>query len=111
MSTLKNALCYTFGSMAAKQTTLKEVGDMLSHVVEHMATKDDLATVKNEFKGDIAKVGVQVASIEQELKTIRRELGKLLDDMHNVAGYRKEIDYALERIAAIEQHLLKPKRA
>jgi hypothetical protein len=29
--------------MAAKETTLKEVGEMLTHVVRHMATKDDIA--------------------------------------------------------------------
>jgi hypothetical protein len=27
----------------AKETTLKEVGEMLTHVVEHMATKEDVA--------------------------------------------------------------------
>ena len=29
--------------MAAKETTLNELGEMLSHVVGHMATKDDIA--------------------------------------------------------------------
>jgi hypothetical protein len=29
--------------MAAKETTLKEVGEMLTHVVEHTATKEDVA--------------------------------------------------------------------
>jgi hypothetical protein len=28
---------------AAKETTLTEVGEMLTHVVEHMATKEDVA--------------------------------------------------------------------
>jgi hypothetical protein len=28
---------------AAKETTLTEVGKMLTHVVEHMATKEDVA--------------------------------------------------------------------
>jgi hypothetical protein len=31
--------------MAAKKTTLKELGDMLAHVVEHMATKEDVAAI------------------------------------------------------------------
>jgi hypothetical protein len=35
-----------FPHMAAKETTLKEVGEMLAHVVEHMATK--------EVPGDLA---------------------------------------------------------
>ena len=28
---------------AAKETTLKEVGEMLTHVVRHMASKEDVA--------------------------------------------------------------------
>jgi hypothetical protein len=39
----------------------------------------------------------------------RRELDDLRARVANLVGYRKEIDHALERIAAIEQHLgLKP---
>jgi septal ring factor EnvC (AmiA/AmiB activator) len=56
-------------------------------------------------KEDIAALGEQVASIEQELKTIARDLNKLKEDVQNITGYRKEIDHALERIAAIERHL------
>ncbi len=106
----------------AKETTLNELGEMLTHVVEHMATKDDLAalrtelkaelaskadlaTVKTELKTDIAKLGEQVAGIERDLKTIRRELNDLADKVENIAGYRKEIDHAFERIGAIERHL------
>jgi len=47
--------------MSAKETTLNELGEMLAHVVEHMATKDDLAAVKAELKGDIAALSGQVA--------------------------------------------------
>ena len=48
----------------AKKTTLKEIGDMLTHVVKHMATKDDIANVQ----GDIARVQEQVNSIETQLR-------------------------------------------
>ena len=48
---------------------------------------------------------LQVTSIERELKTIRRDLNDLMDRFENVSGYRKEIDHALARIAAIEKHL------
>ncbi|MFA6139556.1 MAG: hypothetical protein WC684_02425 [Hyphomicrobium sp.] len=40
----------------AKKITLKEIGDMLAHIVKHMATKDDIADLKMELKGDIARV-------------------------------------------------------
>jgi hypothetical protein len=100
--------------MAAKETTLKEIGKMLAHVVEHMATKDnlanvttkdDLVAVKVELKSDFAALSLQVASIERELKTIRYDLDDLRSKFENVIGYRKEIDHALERITAIERHL------
>ena len=77
-----------------KKTTLKELGEMLTHVVEHMATKEDIASVV-----------VQLTSVERELKSIRRDLDDLREKVENVTGFQKEIDHALERIAAIEKHL------
>jgi hypothetical protein len=34
---------------AAKETTLTEVAKMLTHVVAHMATKEDVADIKTEM--------------------------------------------------------------
>jgi chromosome segregation ATPase len=67
--------------------------------------KGDIATLRTELKGDIALLGEQVASIERELKAICRDLNDLAEKVENIGGYRKEIDHALERIAAIEKHL------
>jgi hypothetical protein len=36
-----------------KKITLKEISQMLAHVVKHMATKEDLAEVRRELKADI----------------------------------------------------------
>lgn len=83
-----------FHDMAAKETTLKELGEMLTHVVDHMATKDDIATLAG-----------QLTSMERELKAIRGDLDDLREKVENVSGFRKEIDHALERVAAIEKHL------
>ena len=83
-----------FRDMAAKETTLKELGEMLTHVVDNMATKDDI----------VALAG-QLTSMERELKVIRRDLDDLREKVENVSGFRKEIDHALERVAAIEKHL------
>jgi len=99
--------------MAAKETTLNELGEMLAHVVEHIATKDEVRTIvrdeisvaKLATKADIAALAEQVAGIERDLKTIRRDLDELMEKVDNIAGYRKEIDHAFERIAAIEKHL------
>ncbi len=76
---------------------------MLGYVVENMATKDDIKDTAT--KADIAALGDQIASIERDLKQIRRDLYELADKADNILGYRKEIDHALERIAAIERHL------
>jgi hypothetical protein len=47
----------------------------------------------------------QPASVERELKSIRRDLDDLRGKVENVSGFQKEIDHALERIAAIEKHV------
>jgi predicted nucleic acid-binding Zn-ribbon protein len=91
--------------MAAKEATLNELGEMLTHVVEHMATKEDVAALKTDLKSDIAALGDQIASIERELKSIRRDLNDVMAKVENITGYCKEIDHALERIAAIERHM------
>jgi chromosome segregation ATPase len=105
--------------MGAKEATLKEVGEMLTHVVEHMAMKEDIADIRAEMatKQDIGridtqleKIEVRLTSIESELGAIRRDLDDLAERFENVSGYRKEIDHALERIAAIEKHLGMEKR-
>ena len=86
--------------MVAKETTLSELGEMLAHVVEHMATKDDLAaveavlkediaSVRTELKSDIAALGEQTASIERDLKQIRRDLYELADKVENIGATAK----------------------
>jgi hypothetical protein len=55
-------------------------------------------------KSDIATLGEQLASIESELRLIRGDLDDLKEQFENINGFRKEIDHALERIAAIEKH-------
>jgi hypothetical protein len=42
--------------MAAKKTTLNELGDMLTHVVKHMATKDDIAQLDKRIDKLDAKI-------------------------------------------------------
>lgn len=99
-----------------KETTIQELGDMLSHVVEHMATKEDIADIRNEMASGFADVRREmtvgfgelkddIAGIRSELADIKQRLEIIEDAVGNLAGYGKEIDYALERIAAIERHL------
>jgi hypothetical protein len=58
----------------AKETTLNEIGEMLEHVVKHMATKDDIAELRHELKGDIVHLGDQVNSIERQLRETKTEV-------------------------------------
>lgn len=72
-----------------QKTTLNEIGEMLTHVVQHMervATKDDVALLHS-----------QINSIEAELRAIKSTLMRVV--------YHDELSAALERIAAIERHL------
>ena len=54
-----------------KKTTLKEISEMLTHVVKHMATKDDIADLRTELKGDIVAVATQVNAIETQLRDMK----------------------------------------
>jgi hypothetical protein len=42
--------------MIAKETTLAEVGEMLTHVVKHMATKEDVARLDARIDALGAKI-------------------------------------------------------
>ena len=55
----------------AKKMTLDELGQMVEHVVKHMATKDDIADLRRELKGDIVSVARQVNSIETQLRDMK----------------------------------------
>jgi hypothetical protein len=57
-----------------KKSTLNELGSMLEHVVNHMATKDDITDLRTELKGDIAALQTQVNSIERQLRETKTEV-------------------------------------
>ena len=52
-----------------KKTTLKEIGEMLAHVVEHMLTKED--GEKFATKDQIVALHTQVNSIESQLRDMK----------------------------------------
>src|ERR1043166_6714514 len=53
---------------------IQDLTESLSFVVKHMATKEDLAELKAELKGDIAGVQTQVNSVERQLRETRTEI-------------------------------------
>ena len=70
-----------YNSRMAKKITVNELGEMLAHVVKHMATKEDIADIKRDMatKEQVIALHTQVNSIEAQLRQARYEtrLGKL----------------------------------
>jgi len=102
--------------MAAKKTTLEELGEMLAHVVKHMATKEDIADVRREMTTNLEKLETKLTAfqtetaenfrdVKAEVADIRPIVKNLQARVGNTEGYSKEIDHALARIARIEKHL------
>jgi hypothetical protein len=60
--------------MAAKKTTLKELGEMIAHVVKHMATKEDIAdiNIKMVTKDDLAEA---VEKLDDRLIAVESKIG------------------------------------
>ncbi len=75
-----------------KKITLKEIGEMLAHVVKHMATKDDLKvglnSLRTELKADIFSVQTHVTSIESHIRGMNhvRLEGRVADLEEKVFG-------------------------
>lgn len=82
----------------------KDMLDALDFIKERMATKDDLKhfATKDEVRMIVRE---ELRDVRADVKAIRTDLDELIEKVDNIAGYRKEIDHALERIAAIEKHL------
>jgi hypothetical protein len=68
-----------YNSPMAKKTTLEDIARLMEK--GFAAAKDDIADLKIELKGDIARVQEQVNSIEAHLRDTKIEtrLGKLED--------------------------------
>jgi hypothetical protein len=74
-----------------KKTTLKELAEMISHVVKHMATKEDIAVVKSTL-ADHTKI----------LNDHTRDLAIIKNDVTNNLDKRLQLEV---RVSAIEKHL------
>ena len=109
-----------------KEVTLNELGEMLSHVVTHMATKEDLADLRTELKADIADLRSELGEVKiemsgmkidlsevkslamataSELAIVRRDVEEIKETVESHKGFAKEIDHTLHRVVIIERHL------
>jgi predicted secreted Zn-dependent protease len=102
----------------AKETTLREVGEMLTHVVERMATKEDVAKLdtriddlKTEMVDQFEHADKQfeathdrLRDMSAEITVIHRRVERLEEQGASNAGFAKEIDHLLTWVAEIEKH-------
>jgi hypothetical protein len=89
--------------MAAKKTTLKELGEMLAHVVKHMATKDDLSELETRLDGRIDKLDARLTGVESNLSgQINRIDTKLTKFEEHEIDKRLQLEV---RVTTIEKHL------
>jgi hypothetical protein len=76
---------------AAKETTLREVGEMLTHVAKHMVTKENLEAVRSELKGKgysgLGQLGYRhqivrsSAEVGENLLPLANRVASLLDEL------------------------------
>jgi hypothetical protein len=81
----------------------------LEFIKERMAAKSDLEDLATntditQLEDKIEKLATKNDLVQVE-RSISRELDDIKGQLKNVGGFGKEIDHALERIAAIEKHL------
>lgn len=57
-----------------RDVTLNEVGEMLGFVVEHMATKEDLADLRKELKSDIGEVRTDLFTLHTQVNSIESDI-------------------------------------
>src|SRR3990167_2241514 len=93
-----------------KEATVTDLHELLMHVVEHMATREETATKTDleavrEEMATKTELSAGLASIRSEISEIKQELKNLEEMVQGHAGFTKEIDHALTRIAVIERHL------
>ena len=106
--------------------TLTGVQELLMHVVEHMATKEDIVAVREEMTDGLASIREEMAtktdlaeglesvrvemsagfaSVRSQISEVRRDLNDLEETVESHSGFAKEIDHNLARTIAIERHL------
>lgn len=92
-----------FAAIAADIADIKE-RMLTKDDLKGFATKEDLARFPDKDEVRVI-VREETQDIRDELADLRAEVTDLGNAIVNLTGFRKEIDHALERIAAIEKHL------
>jgi hypothetical protein len=65
------------GMTAAKETTLRELGEMLQHVVDHMATKEDVGRLDTRIDDFRAEMIDQFEHADKQFQSMHDRLGDI----------------------------------
>jgi Mg2+ and Co2+ transporter CorA len=88
-----------------KKTTLKELGEMIAHVVKHMATKEDIAEVKSTLADHTKILNDHTKTLAEHTKILNdhtRDLAIIKNDVTNNLDKRLQLEV---RVTTIEKHL------
>ncbi|MBI4086723.1 hypothetical protein HY416_01940 [Candidatus Kaiserbacteria bacterium] len=109
----------------AKEVTLGEVHELLMHVAEHMATKEETAT-KTELAEGLAGIRAEMAegfaavreematkvemsagfaSVRSELSEVKERLTDVETAVENLSGLTTETDDLSDRMGRVERHV------
>jgi predicted RNase H-like nuclease (RuvC/YqgF family) len=96
--------------MNAKEWTLNQLGEMMERGFKAVA--EDVADIKTEMIEQFEHVEKQFSAIDARLRdmsteiaVIHRRVERLEEQGASNAGFAKEIDHLLTRVAEIEKHL------
>ncbi len=109
----------------AKSATLTDIHELVLHIVEHMATKEDLAhglaavreemATKEDLVHGLATVREEMAtktelsagfaSIRSEFSEVKERLGDVEEAVENLSGLTTEMDHLHDRTVVIERHV------
>lgn len=108
----KLAMLVAEGFAEVKQELHREVNRLDRKVDDlRQETKGELAKLRKEMatKGELAELRVEMhegfAELRAEVRDARREIEAIKQQVGHMVGYAKEIDYLLERVARIEEHI------
>jgi uncharacterized small protein (DUF1192 family) len=80
--------------MVAKKITLNELGEMLTHVVKHMATKDDIARLDrriDKLDAKIDRLDAKLTKFEESEIDKRKQLEVRVTSIEKHPGLDKKI--------------------
>lgn len=92
-----------------KKTTLQEIGEMVTHLIKHMATKDDIRDFAK--KDDLRNLATRedVKALSDRVRSIEKGQDKILEELQPLSKAHDKDSEAIidhgKRISRIEKRL------